>query len=399
MLNKKNAIFMLIFNKLHYLVGGYISGYIHKKFIKKLGLEIELVVMVDKKIYEYREELLKVFDRVELVELLEIRLNKEYHYANKYSSWMKNSITKWEILKYEEYEKILFIDVDILAVEENFYKIFEIRTPAIERGFKVSDRKIELEELSERREFREEEYYKASKHLKKSLDGGLVLIKPERRLYEEYKKFIRICEGREGYISLSSSGADETTLLLFLVYYMKKDIYTISKENSVILWEEKEIGKINGINYLCLIKPWVKMPIISWPEEYIYHRIAKKCLKQSKILRNIYLYNLLGEIENFNKYINENLHKRNSPYNLEIIDKKDLRRVSIPLLKEIEKKFKEFKEGKEEDYEYYSNLTMKDYKIFESEFKRAKEINMLMNKRSLIEMRRFEINKFIKGKD
>ena len=48
-------------------------------FIKKLRLEIELVVMVDKKIYEYREELLKVFDRVELVELLEIRLNKEYH--------------------------------------------------------------------------------------------------------------------------------------------------------------------------------------------------------------------------------------------------------------------------------------------------------------------------------
>jgi len=396
MSNKKNAIFMLIFNKLHYLVGGFISGYIHKKFIKKLGLEIELVVMVDKKINEYREELLKVFDRVELVELLEIRLNKEYYYANKYSSWMKNSITKWEILKYEEYEKILFIDVDILAVEENFYKIFEIRTPAVERGYKVSDRKIELEEISDRKEFREEEYYKASKHLKKSLDGGLVLIKPERRLYEEYIKFIKICEGREGYISLSSSGADETSLLLFLVYYMKKDIYTISKENSVILWEEKELKKINGINYLCLIKPWVKMPIISWPEENIYHRIAKRCLKKSKILRNIYLYNLLGEIVNYNKYIKENLKKRNSPYNLEIIDNEKLRRVSVPLLKEIEKKFKEFKEGKEENYEYYSNLTMNDYKIFEGDFKRAKEINMLMDKKSLIDMRRLGINKLIK---
>ena len=176
---------------------------------------------------------------------------------------------------------------------------------------------------------------------------------------------------------------------------MKKEIYTISKENSVILWEEKERGKINGINYLCLIKPWIKMPIISWPEEYIYHRIAKKCLKASKTLRNIYLYNLLGEIVNYNKYINENLHKRNSPYNLEIIDNKELRRISVPLLKEIEMKFKEFKEG-EEDYEYYSNLTMKDYKIFESDFKRAKEINMLMDKKSLIDMRRLGINKLIK---
>jgi len=39
---------------------------------------------------------------------------------------------------------------------------------------------------------------------------------------------------------------------------------------------------------------------------------------------------------------------------------------------------------------------MKDYKIFEVDFKRAKEINMLMDKKSLIDMRRLGINKLIK---
>ncbi len=395
-LYKKNAIFMLIFNKLHYIVGGYIAAYTHKKFIKKLGLEIELVVMVDKKIYEYREELLKVFDRVELVELLEIRLNKEYYYAHKYSEWMKNSITKWHILKYEEYNKILFMDVDILPVEENFYKIFDIRTPAIERDFIESDRKINVSELSNKSSFKKEEYYNASKNLKKSLDGGLLLIKPERRLYDEYIEFIRICEGKEGYISLSKSGADETTLLLFLVFYKKMDIYTISNENSVILWDQTHIKKINGINYLSLIKPWVKMPLISWADEYLYHKIAKKCLKNSKIITNIYLFYLLEEIVNFNNYIKRYLHKKNSPYNLEIIDNPELKRVSIPLLKEIEIKFNKFKKDKNINYKYFNNLSKNDYIIFKGNFKKAKEINSLMKKDTLVDMKKFDINMFIK---
>jgi len=395
-LNKKNAIFMLLFNKLHYIIGAFIAAYAHKKLIRELNLEIELVVMVDKKIYEYKDELLNVFDRVELIDLLEIRLNKEYHYAHKYSEWMKYSITKWHILKYEEYNKILFIDVDILPVQLNFYKIFDIRTPAIDQSFMESDRKIKLSEFSDKTSFKKEEYYNASKNFKKSLDGGLLLIKPEKRLYDEYIEFIKICEGKSGYVSSFTSGADETSLLLFLGFYKEMDLYTISNEYAVILWDQPHIKKIDGINYLSLIKPWVKMPLICWPEEYLYHKLAKKCLKKSKIITNIYLFYLLEEIINFNNYIKHNLHKKNSPYNLEIIDNPKLKIVSIPLLKDIEIKFNNFKKDKNINYKYFNNLSKKDYEIFKEDFIKAKEINSLMNKKTLVNMNNFDINKFIK---
>jgi hypothetical protein len=379
------------------MVGGYIAGYAHKELIKKLGLEIELVVMVDQKIYEYREELLKIFDRVELIDLLEIRLNKEYYYAHKYSEWMKYSITKWHILKYEEYNKILFIDVDILPVEENFYKIFEIRTPGLgNKSFLESNRKIELSELSNKTSYKKEEYYKASKNFKKGLDGGILLIKPEKRLFDEYIEFIKVCEGRSGYISSLISGADETTLLLFLGYYKKMDLYTISNQYAVILWDQPYIKEIDGINYLSLIKPWLKMPLICWPEEYLYHKLGKKSLKKSKIITNIYLFYLLEEIVNFNNYIKRNLHKKNSPYNLEIIDNPELKRVSEPLLKEIENKFNKFKKDKNINYEYFNNLSQKDYEKFQEDFKKAKEINSLMKKKTLVDMKKFDINMFIK---
>lgn len=387
---------MLVFNKLHYMIGAYIAAYAHKKLIRELNLEIELVVMVDNKIYEYKKELLKVFDRVELIDLLEIRLNKKYYYAYKYSEWMKYSITKWHILKYEEYNKILFIDVDILPVEENFYKIFDIRTPAIEKNFMESNRKIELDEISDKTSFKKEEYYNASINFKKSLNGGLLLIKPEKRLYDEYIKFVKLCEGKSGYISLSSSGADETTLLLFLGFYKKMDLYTISNEYAVILWDQTNIKKIDGINYLSMIKPWLKMPLICWPEEYLYHKLGKKCLRYSKILINIYLYYLLEEIINFNNYIKNNLHKRNSPYNLEIIDNPKLKIISIPLLKDIEMKFNKFKKDKNINYNYFNNLSQKDFEIFKEDFIKAKEINSLMNKKTLVNMNNFDINKFIK---
>lgn len=387
---------MLVFNKLHYMIGAYIAAYAHKKLIRELNLEIELVVMVDNKIYEYKKELLKVFDRVELIDLLEIRLNKKYYYAYKYSEWMKYSITKWHILKYEEYNKILFIDVDILPVEKNFYKIFDIRTPAIEKNFMESNRKIELDEISDKTSFKKEEYYNASINFKKSLNGGLLLIKPEKRLYDEYIKFVKLCEGKSGYISLSSSGADETTLLLFLGFYKKMDLYTISNEYAVILWDQTNIKKIDGINYLSMIKPWLKMPLICWPEEYLYHKLGKKCLRYSKILINIYLYYLLEEIINFNNYIKNNLHKRNSPYNLEIIDNPKLKIISIPLLKDIEMKFNKFKKDKNINYNYFNNLSQKDFEIFKEDFIKAKEINSLMNKKTLVNMNNFDINKFIK---
>jgi hypothetical protein len=63
--------------------------------------------MVDDKIYDnYKKELEEYFDKVILINLIEMKLNPEYKVINKYSKWMKYSINKWQILNQDEYDKI-----------------------------------------------------------------------------------------------------------------------------------------------------------------------------------------------------------------------------------------------------------------------------------------------------
>jgi hypothetical protein len=54
------------------------------------------------------------------------------------------------------------------------------------------------------------------------------------------------------------------------------------------------MNNINAINFAYGdIKPWTKFPIFQWDNENIWHIIAKKVLKKSKKLTNLYLSLLL----------------------------------------------------------------------------------------------------------
>lgn len=130
--NKNNAIFMLCFLKDHYVLGACIGAFTHREFIKKLNLNIELVILCDDYIYKKFYNLLNLyFDRVINTKFRRFELNENYKYQNKkYGEWIFLSLTKWECLKYEEYNKILFIDIDILPIRHTFYKLFSFNTPA-----------------------------------------------------------------------------------------------------------------------------------------------------------------------------------------------------------------------------------------------------------------------------
>ena len=71
---------------------------------------------------------------------MEIKLNKNYNIIRKYSEWMKYSISKWNIFKYDQFDKILFLDIDILTINKNFYNIFNLKTPAVMK--KIDQKKI-----------------------------------------------------------------------------------------------------------------------------------------------------------------------------------------------------------------------------------------------------------------
>ena len=334
--NNKYAICMLIFKNPLYIVGACLSAWVHRQFIIKNNLNIKLIVMVDSNIYQHKYELEKYFDFVELIEIIEMKLNPKYIIINKYSDWMKFSVSKWVIFKFDDYDKILFLDTDILPINEKFYEIFNFDTPSIMiKGNNNKPNSIIKPEIffDNITNISYNEYSNIAVKLKHSLDAGIILIKPDKKLFNEYLDFLKICEGISGYISKYDSGIDETTLLLFFVYYLQIPIHLIPYEYVPIPWEKNPYNKENvrGINFLSMIKPWIKLPLIQWADENIWHIIAKKALDKHSMITKIYIKYLIDELYNFYYNWKKNISKPNSPYNMESIKSKTIRQYIFEL--------------------------------------------------------------------
>ena len=305
----KNAIFTLVFGNENYITGVILSAYIHKKFIKSINLDIDLVIMVDDKIYEYKNELLKYFDIVKKIDLLELKLSEKFiYYFKKYSKFMKYLINKWQILQFEEYNKILFLDSDFLPIKKDFYKIFNLNTPALfpnisntyicNNNIIPTNYLMKKHDIEKIKKYKAEQYYNVSLKLNFSIDATIGLFTPKKKLYNEYLDFINKAS-INGYISSECSAVDETSLLLFFAFYKNIQVYCIDKEYCLSPWYHKDynLNKVSGINYISLIKPWLKFPFLQWPEEIIWHKIANHAMKKSKIIKNIYINGLLQNLK------------------------------------------------------------------------------------------------------
>ena len=332
----KNAIGMIIFTNPLYLVGACLSAWTHRQFITKYNLGIDLVVMVDEPIFKYKEELEKYFDYIKLIDLIEMKLSPKYNVIYKYSQWMKYSISKWNILKLDNYDKILFLDIDILPIDKDFYSVFDFDTPGIMvRGLNFEPNVLASPELfiDNPQNYKNNEYSKLALELKHSLDAGFILVRPSKTLFDEYIEFIKICEGSEGYISKYDSGVDETTLLMFFMFYKKIPVHLIPYNYAPIPWDKfpYDKNKILGINFLSMIKPWIKLPVIQWSDENIWHRIAKKALDVHSVITKIYIKYLIDELYKFYFNWKKNISKSNSPYNMELIKSPNLKNQTFKL--------------------------------------------------------------------
>lgn len=373
-INCNYAICMLVFKNPLYIVGACLSAWVHRKFIIQYNLDIKLILLIDSTMYKYKDELVKYFDFVEQIDMLEIKLNPNYKVIYKYSQWMKFSISKWNIFKFDEYDKILFLDTDILPINIDFYKIFNLNTPAIMiRGNNnkeniIIDKKIFLPNEN----ITNDEYFNISTKLNYSLDAGIILIKPDKKIFNDYLNFIKICEENNGYISKYDSGVDETTLLLFFVYWKKIPLYLIPYEYVPIPWEKNKynVTNVRGINFLSMIKPWIKLPMIQWADENIWHIIAKKALDIHSPITKIYLKYLIDELYNFYYNWKKNMSKPNSPYNMESI------------------KSNAIKEHTNELFNYLAKHKKNDLDITQIEhiIKISTKINKQMDKKLLIKL-------------
>lgn len=308
---KKNAIFMLCMLKDSYVIGACISAFIHKQYIEKINLDIILNVMVDDYIYnKFKDVLAQYFDRVIKIKLNKFSLSKDYSFAKGKYSWINFSLSKWECLKYEEYDKILFIDVDEMPIKESFYNIFEYKTPAFKNSL-ISKKCISKKPFTYKINYSFEYYIKNNLNNIGTAYGGLCLLKPSKKLYKDYINFVNNLF-QNGIYSHPISGPDETTLFY---YFLSKNVtlYDICNDYSVIFWDDKKlIENAKSLNFSSYIKPWIKPRFLCWIEELIWHDIFKVMPKKTK-LQKIYEKNIVKYVNKFKLNLNnKNINKSNN---------------------------------------------------------------------------------------
>jgi hypothetical protein len=365
--NKKNAIFMLIFSNPHYMVGAVIAAAVHKKILlDNLQNNIDIVCMVDDNIYKYKDELLKYFDRVLLIDLIKMKLHNDLVIYNRYSKWMQYSISKWIILKYDEYDKILFCDIDLLPIDKQFYNIFNIESFGIFVTHKINNDLLEKNDLTHAYANKcdnfnmiahKSDFFESNDEiinynhispdiiLKQSINATLLLVKPSKTLYNEYLEFIKICEYNNGYNSFHGKGVDETTMFLFLLFYKEIECKYISCEYGIIPREfnNKYKYEIKAINYATVIKPWLKMPMLCFTDEIIWHKLITKIIDKKSTIYTIYLKNLIEQFYKFvnvyNEYLRNNKQQNNlqnfnnnESYNMEALTNPKLKKETLKLI-------------------------------------------------------------------
>lgn len=127
--------------------------------------------------------------------------------------------------------------------------------------------------------------------------------------------------------------------------------------------------EVYGINFLSLIKPWVKIPLIQCPEENIWHLIANKSLWKSKNITRLYLNTILIYIKKFYQDIKFNIIYRSSPFNMECVTIPRLKLQTMPILKRL------------------VNIINIDDPQFIKDLHDAKKVNDQMNRETLLGMR------------
>jgi len=317
----RDAVVFLCMLKDHYVVGACITAYTHKVLMMANNItNIELVVMCDDHIYKrYRSTLRYYFDRVVRIDLLHFEtIDMEKFFAGrdkKYSSWINYSPNKWQCMKLTEYRKVLFSDIDILPVSHKFYNIFDLDTPAFRLAQNGNVEKIKCKNndhikglLDRYQSDRNNDY---NQYLKKvgnnfySLDGGIVLLKPNMNEYEEYiDQMNRLVEQYRGIYQVQKSGIDETTLFFYYAKHKpQKEFYRSCEEFALIPWDSDptDVKKCYAYNYLSYVKPWRKPKFISWNEEMLWGDIYRRMTKTTK-LKKLYMQTIVDGLEEYRQY-------------------------------------------------------------------------------------------------
>ena len=132
----KYAIMTLIFGSDSYLPGILLLGSSIRKVMSSThsnsnNNNIDLCCMVTKDISpEARKLILKIYDRVIDVDYIQISPNLIKHKNPNTRNIYSKTFTKLRIFEFTEYDKILYLDADMLVLNKDIFSLFNLQTPA-----------------------------------------------------------------------------------------------------------------------------------------------------------------------------------------------------------------------------------------------------------------------------
>jgi len=130
--NPKYAIMTLLFGNDSYLSGIILLGSSIKKIMPKLYEKyITLCCIVTHDISkEAKDIILKIYDRIIEVDYLQIPPNLIKHNEPNTRTIYSKTFTKLRIFEMTEYDKVLFLDADMLVLKKDIFSLFNLNTPA-----------------------------------------------------------------------------------------------------------------------------------------------------------------------------------------------------------------------------------------------------------------------------
>lgn len=333
---KKNAIFMMCIVADHYVLGACIASYCHRIFLEKLNVkdQIDIVMMCDDYIYDKYNKLLldkMFFDKViKIKELHKYDIADRYEMADKYRHWIGMSLNKWQVLNHTEYHKIMFVDIALIPVRTDFYKLFRKDVPAFIVRNKNKHNAYKFHPVDKPKSDLSFDDFLENNREYGTIYGKLAMLKPSIRDYDDYRKkmdllfdnvdnvndlhnqnknmkretnkikymepvghselYQQIFDGelinenkktelkREqgGIYSLYISSPDETTIFYYFLTKNTGDVYSIPKTYAVVPWETPNIvSNAKTYSYTSMIKPWTKPNFLSWDEELLWYDLYK----------------------------------------------------------------------------------------------------------------------------
>lgn len=336
---KKSAIFMFCIVNHHYILGALVAAFCHRKLLECRGIKniVDICMICDDSIYDNYYKLLRTdmfFDRVEKLDIREFKISEKYQYAHlKYSSWIAKSLNKWQSMKYDEYERIMHVDIALLPVSTKQYDLLYLNAPSVylrkdnqyshKKNYNMSNlskycidnKQIKLPDNSKSVQY---DYYLKNDKQYGTIHGFIATYQPNRNLYDQYVTMTNNLY-RDGIYSLYKSGPDETSLYYFLMK-QPKPTYEICHKFAVIPWGEPELVSLaNAYVFSAFYKPWIKPKVLSWAEETIWRDIYNIVIESDQLLesdRQI-IQKLFKKtiVATYRTYIKENKKEQDRNYN------------------------------------------------------------------------------------